>query len=295
MLRLDPGEGRVRTARAVSASGRAAASTTSRAACARCFGLRTAIVTAFVDNDIGRLLEDLMLQGGVDTSLVQLGAHDGIGRNVRNGLNFTERGFGVRGALGVLRPRPLRRVAARARRGRLGPHLRRERRALVPHRRHLRRALRDHRRTWSTRRCTAAHATAPSSPTTSTTGPACGRATAARKRAREVNRRLAQYVDVMIGNEEDFTACLGLEVEGADEQPQRHRHRRISVDDRAGRRRSSQTSRSSRRRCAPSRPRPSTTGARSRGRATADSSRRRRARTSKSSTASAAATASPPA
>jgi 2-dehydro-3-deoxygluconokinase len=31
-----------------------------------------------------------------------------------------------------------------------------------------------------------------------------------------VNREIAKYVDVMIGNEEDFTACLGLHIEGAD-------------------------------------------------------------------------------
>ena len=67
----------------------------------RCFGLRTAVVTAFADNDVGRLLEDFVLQGGVDTSLIRWVPSDGVGRSVRNGLNFTERGFGVRGALGV--------------------------------------------------------------------------------------------------------------------------------------------------------------------------------------------------
>jgi 2-dehydro-3-deoxygluconokinase len=35
-------------------------------------------------------------------------------------------------------------------------------------------------------------------------------------RAREVNRALASQVDVMLGNEEDFTACLGIEVPGGD-------------------------------------------------------------------------------
>src|SRR5258708_30895135 len=67
----------------------------------KCFGLRTAVVTAFADNDVGRLIEDLILQGGVDTSCVKWIPYDGLGRNVRNGLNFTERGFGVRGAVGV--------------------------------------------------------------------------------------------------------------------------------------------------------------------------------------------------
>ena len=36
------------------------------------------------------------------------------------------------------------------------------------------------------------------------------------EKAQEVNRELAKYVDVMIGNEEDFTACLGFEVPGND-------------------------------------------------------------------------------
>src|SRR5439155_1894548 len=66
----------------------------------RCFGLDTAIVTAFADNPVGRLAEDLIYQSGVDQSLVRWVNYDGVGRTVRNGLNFTERGFGVRPALG---------------------------------------------------------------------------------------------------------------------------------------------------------------------------------------------------
>src|SRR5204863_3087058 len=66
----------------------------------RCFGLQTAIVTAFSDNPVGRLLEDLILQGGVDQGYVTWLPYDGIGRGVRNGLNFVERGFGVRAAVG---------------------------------------------------------------------------------------------------------------------------------------------------------------------------------------------------
>ena len=38
-----------------------------------------------------------------------------------------------------------------------------------------------------------------------------------KQRAQEVNRELAQYVDVMLGNEEDFTAALGFKVEGLDD------------------------------------------------------------------------------
>src|SRR5699024_5738379 len=66
----------------------------------RVFGMRGAVVTAFADNEVGRLAEDFILTGGVDTSLIKWVPFDGIGREVRNGLNFTERGFGVRGAVG---------------------------------------------------------------------------------------------------------------------------------------------------------------------------------------------------
>ena len=100
MLRLDPGADRVRTARQFTAWEGGGEYNVARGL-RRCFGLRTGIVTALVDNDIGRLIEDLILQGGVDTSLIQWRTDDGIGQTVRNALNFTERGFGVRGALGV--------------------------------------------------------------------------------------------------------------------------------------------------------------------------------------------------
>ena len=100
MLRLDPGEGRIRTARQFRVWEGGGEYNVARGL-ARCFGLRTAIVTALVDNEVGHLVEGLVLAGGVDTELITWVADDGIGRDVRNGLNFTERGFGVRGAKGV--------------------------------------------------------------------------------------------------------------------------------------------------------------------------------------------------
>ncbi|MEJ5867210.1 sugar kinase [Pseudokineococcus sp. 5B2Z-1] len=100
MLRLDPGEGRTRTARALGVWEGGGEYNVARGL-RRCFGLRTAVVTALVDNEVGRLVEDLVLTGGVDTSLVRWVPFDGTGRAARNGLNFTERGLGVRGALGV--------------------------------------------------------------------------------------------------------------------------------------------------------------------------------------------------
>jgi 2-dehydro-3-deoxygluconokinase len=100
MLRFDPGEGRIRTARTFQVWEGGGEYNVVRGL-RRCFGLRTAVVTALVDNPVGRLAEDLILQGGVDTSLIRWTADDGIGRSARNGLNFVERGFGIRGALGV--------------------------------------------------------------------------------------------------------------------------------------------------------------------------------------------------
>src|SRR5690349_23727128 len=99
MLRLDPGDSRVSTTREFRAWEGGGEYNVARGL-KRCFGLNTAIVTAIADNPVGRLLEDLLYQGGVDQSLVHWVAYDGVGRTVRNGLNFTEKGFGVRPALG---------------------------------------------------------------------------------------------------------------------------------------------------------------------------------------------------
>jgi 2-dehydro-3-deoxygluconokinase len=100
MLRLDPGEGRVRTARAFTVWEGGGEYNTSRGL-RKCFGLKTAVATAFVDNEVGHLIEDFIVQGGVSTELIKWREDDGCGRMVRNGLNFTERGYGIRGALGV--------------------------------------------------------------------------------------------------------------------------------------------------------------------------------------------------
>jgi 2-dehydro-3-deoxygluconokinase len=99
MLRLDPGEERIHTARNFRAWEGGGEYNVARGL-RRCFGVRTAVITAFARNPIGQLLEDLILQGGVDTSLIRWVPYDGIGRTVRNGLNFTERGFGLRSAVG---------------------------------------------------------------------------------------------------------------------------------------------------------------------------------------------------
>src|ERR1700676_4378807 len=99
MLRLDPGDSRIHTARHFQVWEGGGEYNVARGL-RRCFGLHTAVATALAENPVGRLVEDLILQGGVDTSLIRWVPYDGVGRAVRNGLHFTERGFGLRAAAG---------------------------------------------------------------------------------------------------------------------------------------------------------------------------------------------------
>src|SRR5215813_3870646 len=99
MLRLDPGDVRVNTARQFRVWEGGGEYNVARGL-RRTFGMKTAVVTALADNPVGRLVEDLMLQGGVNLDHLIWVKYDGVGRRARNGLNFTERGFGVRAAAG---------------------------------------------------------------------------------------------------------------------------------------------------------------------------------------------------
>ncbi|MES2308109.1 MAG: sugar kinase, partial [Verrucomicrobiota bacterium] len=99
MLRFDPGDSRIHSTRTFQVWEAGAEYNVMRGL-RRCFGLKTAVVTAMPDNSLGHLLEDLMLQGGVDSSHSLWLPYDGVGRENRLGLNFTERGFGMRGGLG---------------------------------------------------------------------------------------------------------------------------------------------------------------------------------------------------
>jgi 2-dehydro-3-deoxygluconokinase len=214
MLRLDPGEERVRTAREFRVWEGGGEYNVARGL-RRCFGMRTAIVTALADNDIGRLLEDFMLQGGVDTSLVRWVPYDGIGRTVRNGLNFTERGFGIRGARGVSDRGNT--AASQLAAGQVDwDHLFGELGVRWLHTGGIFAALSETTPQVLEEAVAAAarHGTIVSYDLNFR--PSLWQAIGGVQRAREVNRRLARNVDVMIGNEEDFTACLGLEVEGTD-------------------------------------------------------------------------------
>ena len=215
MLRLDPGDGRIATTREFKVWEGGGEYNVARGL-KRCFGMDAAIVTALADNPVGRLVQDLIYQGGVDQSHIRWVKFDGVGRTVRNGLNFTERGFGVRAALGCsdrghtavsqLRPGDIDWEGIFGGEGarwfhtggifcalsETTPAVARE--AMEAAKRHgtlISYDLNYRESLW--------------------------KSIGGQERAREVNRQLAPFVDVMIGNEEDFTAALGFAVEGIDE------------------------------------------------------------------------------
>ena len=215
MLRLDPGEGRVRTAREFKVWEGGGEYNVGRGL-RRCFGLRTAVCTAFADNEVGRLIEDFILQGGVDTSLIQWRPYDGVGRSVRNGLNFTERGFGIRGAVGV--PDHGLTAASQLKVGDFDwEEIFGKQGVRWLHTGGIFAALSDTTPELVIEAVKAAkkHGTIVSYDLNYR--PSLWKSIGGQKKAQEVNRKIAQYVDVMIGNEEDFTASLGFQVEGVDE------------------------------------------------------------------------------
>ena len=215
MLRLDPGEGRIRTARTFRASEGGGEYNVARGL-RRAFGLRSAIVTALADNEIGRLVEDLILNGGLDTSFIRWVAYDGIGREARNGLNFTERGFGVRGAVGVSDRGHT--AASQLKQGDVDwDHLFGELGVRWLHTGGIFAALSESTAEIAIDAVTAAKKYGTVVSYDLNYRPSLWKAIGGRAKAQEVNREIAQFIDVMIGNEEDFTASLGFEVEGMDE------------------------------------------------------------------------------
>ena len=215
MLRLDPGNGRIHTTRTFQAWEGGGEYNVTRGL-KRCFGMRTAVVTALADNPVGRLVEDLICQGGVDQSHLKWVKYDGVGRTVRNGLNFTERGFGVRAAVGCS-DRGLTAISQckpgdfdwEEIFGREG--------ARWFHTGGIFAALSESTPLVAKEAMQAAkkHGTIISYDLNYRES--LWKSIGGKQRAQEVNRELAQYIDVMIGNEEDFTAALGFEVEGLDE------------------------------------------------------------------------------
>ncbi len=213
MLRFDPGEGRIRTARSFAVWEGGGEYNTSRGL-RKCFGLRSAVCTALVDNEVGHLIEDCIMQGGVATEFVRWREDDGIGRTVRNGLNFTERGFGIRGAVGV--PDRGNTAASQLKPGdfdwdmifgRLG--------ARWFHTGGIFAALSPSTAALAVEAVGAAKRHGAVVSYDLNYRPSLWKSIGGLKRAREVNREIARHVDVMIGNEEDFTASLGFDVGGA--------------------------------------------------------------------------------
>jgi len=214
MLRLDPGNLRVHTTRSFQVWEGGGEYNVARGL-KRCFGLDTAIVTALADNPVGRLVEDLMFQGGVEQRVTWV-KYDGVGRAVRNGLNFTERGFGVRAALGCsdrghtaisqLEPGDIDWDQIF---GRLG--------ARWFHTGGIFCALSETTPLVAEEAMKAARANGIIISYDLNYRESLWKSIGGQAKAREVNRRLAPYIDVMLGNEEDFSAALGFEVAGVDE------------------------------------------------------------------------------
>ncbi|MEO2002043.1 MAG: sugar kinase [Pirellulales bacterium] len=215
MLRLDPGESRIRTARQFHAWEGGGEYNVTRGL-RKCFGLRTAVVSAFVDNEVGHLIEDCIMQGGVCTDFLVWRDDDGMGRTVRNGLNFTERGHGIRGAVGC--PDRGNTAASQMKPGDVDwEKIFGEIGVRWFHTGGIFAALSETTAEITIEAVTAAkkHGTIVSYDLNYR--PSLWKSIGGLNKAREVNREIAKHVDVMIGNEEDFTASLGFEVEGVDE------------------------------------------------------------------------------
>jgi 2-dehydro-3-deoxygluconokinase len=215
MLRLDPGDGRIATTRVFKCWEGGGEYNVARGL-RRCFGLETAVVTAFADNPVGRLIQDFIYQGGVDQSHVKWVKYDGVGRTVRNGLNFTERGFGVRAALGCsdrghsaasqLKPNDID-----------WDHIFGKEGARWFHTGGIFAALSETTPLVASEAMQAAKQYGTIVSYDLNYRDSLWKGIGGQAKAQEVNRQLAPYVDVMLGNEEDFTAALGFKVEGLDQ------------------------------------------------------------------------------
>lgn len=214
MLRLDPGEGRVATTRAFQVWEGGGEYNVARGL-RRCFGMRTAIVTALVDNPVGRLVEDLMLQGGVDLSWLRWAADDGVGRKARNGLNFTERGFGVRAAAGCSDRGHT--AVSQLKAGDIDWERMFQSGIRWFHTGGIFAALSETTPQVAREAMEAARRHGAVVSYDLNYRPSLWKGIGGPEKARAVNRELVELVDVLFGNEEDFSVALGFEVEGVDE------------------------------------------------------------------------------
>jgi len=216
MLRLDPGEGRVHTTRHFQVWEGGGEYNVARGL-RRCFGLQTGIATALADNPVGRLVEDFILQGGVDTSLIRWIPYDGVGRTVRNGLNFTERGFGVRAAAGCsdrghtaisqTKPGDFDWEAI------FGP----VNGSRWFHTGGIFAALSESTRLVAAEAMDAARKHGTPVSYDLNYRDSLWKGIGGKPKAQEVNRELVRKVDLLLGNEEDFSAMLGIALEGVSE------------------------------------------------------------------------------
>jgi 2-dehydro-3-deoxygluconokinase len=215
MLRLDPGDQRISTTRQFRAWEGGGEYNVARGL-RKCFGMDTAIVTALADNPVGRLVVDLMLQGGVSQKYVRWVPYDGVGRTVRNGLNFTERGFSIRPPLGCsdrghtaisqMRPGDVDWDEIFSKHG-----------VRWFHTGGIFCALSESAPLVAQEAMAAAKRAGTVVSYDLNFRPSLWKSVGGKSKAQEMNRRLAPLIDVMLGNEEDFTAALGFSVAGLDE------------------------------------------------------------------------------
>ena len=215
MLRLDPGDERISTTRHFRVWEGGGEYNVARGL-RRCFGMDTAVVTALADNPIGRLVEDLMLQGGVSQQYVRWVPYDGVGWTVRNGLNFTERGFGLRAPLGCSDRGHT--AVSQLKPGEIDwDDIFRKDGARWFHTGGILCALSETAALVALEAVEAAKRSGAIVSYDLNYRPSLWKSNGGKAQAQETNRRLAPLVDVMLGNEEDFTAGLGFEVKGVDE------------------------------------------------------------------------------
>src|SRR5579862_10003159 len=216
MLRLDPGDERVATTRHFRVWEGGGEYNVARGL-KRCFGMDTAIVTALADNPVGRLVEDLMFQGGVNQKYVRWVPFDGVGRTVRNGLNFTERGFGIRAALGCSDRGHT--AVSQMKAGEIDwNEIFSRDGARWLHTGGIFCALSESTPAVALEAIMAAKKAGAIVSYDLNYRASLWKSIGGKSRSQEVNRSLAPHIDVMIGNEEDFTAALGFEVKGLDDQ-----------------------------------------------------------------------------
>ncbi len=216
MLRLDPMEGRIHTTRHFAVWEGGGEYNVARGL-RRCFGMKTAVATALADNPVGRLVEDLILQGGVDPELVRWVAYDGVGRTVRNGLNFTERGFGVRAAAGCSDRGHTAIAQASPATWDWESIFGSGNGARWFHTGGIFAALTESTPTVAVAAMAAARRHGTSISFDLNYRESLWKSIGGKARAQEVNRELVRKVDVLLGNEEDFSAMLGIALEGVAE------------------------------------------------------------------------------